>query len=69
MALYVDGQQGDVTQGQACNGYWRIGGDQLNGWPSQPSSTFLAGNFADVAIFPTVLTGATIGNEYPVSGR
>ena len=47
-------------QGQAYNGYWRIGGDQLNGWPSQPGSNFLAGTIADVAIFPTVLTGATI---------
>jgi len=71
MALYVDGQQvgsrSDVTQGQAYNGYWRIGGDQLNGWPSQPSSNFLAGSIADVAIFPTVLTGATIANEYTVA--
>jgi PKD repeat protein len=71
MALYVDGQQvasrSDVTQGQAYNGYWRIGGDNLNGWPSQPSSNFLAGSIADVAIFPTVLTGATIGNEYTVA--
>ena len=71
MALYVDGQQvgsrSDVTQGQAYNGYWRIGGDQLNGWPSQPSSNFLGGSIADVAIFPTVLTGATIGNEYTVA--
>jgi hypothetical protein len=39
------------------------------GWPSQPSSNFLAGSIADVAIFPTLLTGATIGNEYTVSGR
>ena len=71
MALYVDGQQvasrSDVTQGQAYNGYWRIGGDNLNGWPSQPSSNFLAGSIADVAIFPTVLTGATIANEYTVA--
>src|ERR1019366_5538812 len=68
MALYVDGQQvasrSDVTQGQAYSGYWRIGGDQLNGGPSQPSSNFLAGSIADVAIFPAVLTSATIGNEY-----
>ena len=71
MALYVDGQQvgsrSDVTQGQAYSGYWRIGGDNLNGWPSQPSSNFLAGSIADVAIFPTVLTGATIANEYTVA--
>ena len=71
MALYVDGQQvasrSDVTQGQAYNGYWRIGGDNLNGWPSQPSSNFLAGSIADVAIFPAVLTGATIANEYTVA--
>ena len=71
MALYVDGQQvgsrSDVTNGQAYSGYWRIGGDNLNVWPSQPSSNFLAGSIADVAIFPTVLTGATIANEYTVA--
>ena len=73
MALYVNGQRvgarSDVTNGQAYSGYWRTGGDQLNGWPSKPSSNFLAGSIADVAIFPTVLTGATIANEYTVSGR
>lgn len=73
MALYVDGlrvgARSDVTNGQAYNGYWRIGGDQLNAWPSQPSSNFLAGSIGDVAIFPTVLTSATIDNEYTVSGR
>ena len=72
MALYVNGQgpaRSDVTNGQPYNGYWRIGGDQLNGWPSKPTSNFLASNIADVAIFPTVLTGTTIANEYTASGR
>ena len=73
MALYIDGlpagYRSDVTTGQAYNGYWRIGGDNLNGWPDQPSSSYFGGAIADVAIFPTVLTKQTVQSEYVASGR
>ena len=42
MTLYVDGvkvgSRADVTFAQTYAGYWRVGGDNLNGWPSGPSS-------------------------------
>ena len=40
MALYVDGvrvgRRADTTAGEAYLGYWRVGGDNLGGWPPRP---------------------------------
>ncbi|MEO8931334.1 MAG: PKD domain-containing protein [Lacisediminihabitans sp.] len=73
MRLYVDGKvvgsRDDVTSGQSYTGYWRVGGDSLNGWPSQPSSNFLNGDIAQVAVYPTVLTKTQVINHYVASGR
>ncbi len=73
MSLYVDGvrvgHRSDVTSGQDYTGFWRIGGDNLNGWTNQPASTFVAGSIADVAVFPFVLPGTTVQDEYVASGR
>ena len=46
MMLYVDGKQvGDATPtrpaAQAYTGYWRVGGDNLGGWPNQPTQQLL----------------------------
>ena len=73
MVLYVDGKRiarnAAVTNGQAYSGYWRIGGDNLNGWPSQPTSNFFAGNIDDVAIYPTALSLTQVQQHYIDSGR
>ena len=37
----------DVTDGQAYTGYWRIGGDNIGGWPNQPSSYYFNGTIDD----------------------
>ncbi len=67
MVLYVDGavvgQSAAATSGQAYAGYWRVGGDNLSGWPSRPTSGFLAGAVDDVAIYPTVLSAAQVGSH------
>ena len=59
MALYIDGKKIGVNQGTdgrpALHGYWRIGGDNIGGWPNQPSSNFFSGAIDDVAIYPTAL--------------
>jgi PKD repeat protein len=72
MALYIDGQpiasRTDVTGGQAYNGYWRVGGDNLGSWTSAPSSNYFAGAIDEVAIFPTVLTRAQVHTEYAAAG-
>ncbi|MFF1635008.1 LamG-like jellyroll fold domain-containing protein [Leifsonia sp. NPDC058248] len=73
MRLYVDGKvvgsRTDITTAQDYAGYWRVGGDNLNGWPSQPNSNFFSGDIGQVAIYPTVLTPTTVVNQYVASGR
>ena len=73
MVLYVDGLKVGalpaVTSGQVYSGFWRVGGDNLNGWPDQPSSTSLNGTIDEVAIYPTALTVAQVRDHYTASGR
>ncbi|AEE47155.1 PKD domain-containing protein [Cellulomonas fimi] len=73
MKLFVDGrragQRADTTYGQAYTGYWRIGGDNVGGWPNQPTSGFLAGSIDDVAVYPAPLTVAQVEQHYTLSGR
>ena len=51
MTLYVDGKQvgtnGGTTGAQAYTGYWRIGGDNLNGWAAD--GAYFNGAIDDVA--------------------
>ncbi len=64
MSLYVDGarvaQSTTTTKAQDLTGFWRVGGDTLTGWPAQPSSSFLAGDIDEVAVYPTALTAAQV---------
>ena len=73
MRLYIDGMlvgsRNDTTIGQPYSGYWRVGGDNLGGWPNQPASNFIAGNIGQVAVYSTVLTRQQVVNHYVASGR
>lgn len=73
MALYVDGRQvgqdPGTTSGQPYAGYWRVGGDNIGGWPGQPSSTWFNGTIDEVAFYPTALTRATVDAQWVASGR
>lgn len=73
MQLYVDSKKvaarSDTTQGQVFQGYWRVGGDNLGGWPNDPSSNFLAGAIDDVAVYSSVLTRQQIDAHFVASGR
>ena len=70
MALYVDGvsvgSRSDTTQGEAYLGYWRLGGDDLGGWPSTPTTVNFTGVVDEIAVYPTALTAAQVLG--PVSG-
>ncbi len=72
MILYVDGavvaQSAATTYGYTYNGWWRLGGDNLSSWPSQPTSGFLAGMLDDFAIYPTALSAAQVSGHY-LTGR
>jgi hypothetical protein len=78
MTLYVDDQlTGTATSSsaQGFSGYWRVGGDNLNGWnldpwgsnsqgTTEPNSYYFNGTIADVAVYPAALSAAQIGAHY-----
>jgi PKD repeat protein len=72
MDLVVDGvsagRRTDTTSAQPYSGFWRIGGDNLNGWPDQPSSSRLAGTIDEVAVYPVALTLAQVQKHFTAGG-
>ncbi|MGP5680072.1 PKD domain-containing protein [Glutamicibacter arilaitensis] len=73
MHLYVDGlkvaERTDVSSGQAYSGMWRIGGDNLSGWPNQPSSKTFDGELDEVAIFNEQIDAAAVLQLFQSTGR
>jgi len=73
MVLYVDGKQvaarSDTTSAADIYGYWRVGGDNLAGWPNQPTNSSFTGDIDDVSIYPTALTAAQVTAQWAASGR
>lgn len=72
MALYVDAKRVGrtaTTAGEPFAGFWRIGGDNLGGWPYQPASNTFTGVLDDVAVYPTALTVAQVQKHFTDSGR
>ncbi|WP_227497103.1 LamG-like jellyroll fold domain-containing protein [Planctomonas psychrotolerans] len=69
MQLYVDGalvgERSDAVQGQAYNGFWRIGGDTT--WAG--TSMYFGGAIDDVAIYRSALTADQVRAHYALSGR
>ena len=71
MTLYVDGVQvgtDPTAMAQSYNGYWRVGGDNLNGWPSRPTSNFFNGTIDEVAVHGYALTAAQVADRLRLSG-
>lgn len=72
MTLFVDGARvgarGDVRSAQAYDGYWRVGGDNINSWPNV-NSRFLNGSIADVAVYDRALTRSEVDGHWVDSGR
>ncbi|MFE2294915.1 LamG-like jellyroll fold domain-containing protein [Streptomyces sp. NPDC059452] len=68
MALYVDGQLRAssilYTTNDNYPGYWRVGGDNLSGWPNRPTSNFFAGQIDETAVYPTALTASQVSAHY-----
>ncbi|HET9657908.1 MAG TPA: LamG-like jellyroll fold domain-containing protein [Kineosporiaceae bacterium] len=66
--LYVDGalvgSKASAVLAQLFNGYWRVGGDNLSGWTSAPSTHRFAGAIDEVAIYPTALSAAQIAQHH-----
>lgn len=71
MRLYVDGAvvgKNGTTSAQAYRGSWRVGGDNLNGWPNRPSSDFFAGQIDETAIYPSALNPLQVSEHYAAAG-
>ncbi|WP_123380363.1 LamG-like jellyroll fold domain-containing protein, partial [Pseudokineococcus lusitanus] len=70
--LFVDGRRvardRGTTSGQPYSGVWRVGGDNLGGWPSDGDGN-LAGDVDEVAVYGTQLSTATVAAHYAASGR
>jgi hypothetical protein len=78
MSLYVDGQlvgTNATTSAQPYAGFWRVGGDNLNGWSldpwggnsqgtTEPLSYYFGGSIADVAEFPYALSQSQVQDQY-----
>jgi PKD repeat protein len=66
--LYVDGalvgSKASALAAQLYNGYWRVGGDNLSGWTSAPSTSKFAGAVDEVAIYPTALSADRIAQHH-----
>ncbi len=78
MALYVDGRlvgANSNTSVQSYTGYWRVGGDNLNGWnldywgsnsqgTTEPNSFYFKGTIGDVAVYPAALSATQVAAHY-----
>ncbi|MFJ9337696.1 LamG-like jellyroll fold domain-containing protein [Streptomyces sp. NPDC101733] len=70
MTLYVDGQNkgtNSATNFQPYAGYWHVGGDNLNSWPTRPTSNFFAGSIDETAVYPTALTQAQVKSHFDLA--
>lgn len=66
-ALYVDGKSvasNPTTTSQKITGYWRLGGGNLAGWPSRPSSNYFAGSIDDTSVYTRSLTAGEVAAHY-----
>jgi hypothetical protein len=79
MALYIDGQligTDPITSDESYSGYWRVGGDNLEGWDldlykddnsqgtTEPNSFYWNGTIDDVAVFGYALSAAKVAAQY-----
>jgi hypothetical protein len=67
MRLYVDGGRvatdPSVTNGQNYSGYWRVGGDNLGGWPNTGGNAWFTGGLDEFAVYPGQLTDARVASR------
>lgn len=71
-SLFIDGKRvglrADTTSGQSFTGYWRVGGDNVSGWPNA-GQAYLNGTISDVAVYDKVLTRGQVNAHWVASGR
>jgi len=71
MRLYVDGglvAENNQTGAQSYTGYWRVGGDNLSGWASRPTSDYFAGSIDEVAVYSRQISTAEVVDHFAKAG-
>ena len=68
MVLYVDGVKvaanATTTTAESNTGWWRVGYDNLSGWPGAPTRTHFTGLLDEVAVYPTALSATRVAAHY-----
>ena len=68
MNLYADGalvaSDPTVTTAQNYLGWWRLGYDNLNGWPGTPSSFYFSGEMRFATVYSTAFTLTQVRSTY-----
>jgi hypothetical protein len=68
LALYIDGAKvasdTGTTTAAGYSGYWRMGYDDLTGWPTAPSSNYAAAAIDEARVFTRQLSDAEVQNDY-----
>jgi hypothetical protein len=68
LRFYVDGvligTNSTTYYAETYDGYWRVGGDNLSGWPSRPTSNFFNGTIDEVAVYSTVLPASSVTDHF-----
>lgn len=70
MQLYVDGvsvaSDARVTTAQDYTGYWHVGFNRIVNWTANPTSGYLAGTIANVAVYSSALSADDVAAHYAV---
>jgi hypothetical protein len=68
MVLYVDGvsvaSDPATTTADYYDGYWRVGGDSLSGWPNAPLSSNFDGTVDEAAVYLFALPATSVAEHY-----
>ncbi|WP_157677001.1 PKD domain-containing protein [Auraticoccus monumenti] len=67
MRLYVDGVEvgsNPNTGAEPYTGYWRVGGDNLGGWPGPVSNVWFDGSIDEFAVYGKSLAPATVAAHH-----
>ena len=68
LVLYVDGSSvgsdPETTTAAPYDGYWRVGGDNLNNWPSRPTSPNFNGTVDEAAVYNFALPATSVAEHY-----
>ncbi len=57
-------RRGPPPLAESYSGWWRVGYDNLNGWPNAPTSYFFSGTVDDAVVYSSALSGTDVLAAY-----